>query len=84
MRDPDIQLLLEDHAYRFEGSRPHYMAMPADAGRAGTLSVLEETMNLKTLRYDPANNHQELAASVAQLVPLVEAAREEIAATAGW
>jgi hypothetical protein len=26
MRDPDIQLLLEDHAYRFEGSRPHYMA----------------------------------------------------------
>lgn len=84
MRDPDIQLLLEDHAYRFEGARPHYMAMPADSARAGTLRVLEETMNLKALLYDPANNHQALADSVAELVPKVEAARENIAATAGW
>jgi hypothetical protein len=84
MRDPDIQLLLEDHAYRFEGARPHYMAMPQDSARAGTLRVLEDTMNLKALLYDPANNHQALADSVAELVPKVEAAREKIAATAGW
>jgi hypothetical protein len=84
MRDPDIQLLLEDHAYRFEGARPHYMAMPEDSARSGTLRVLEETMNLKALLYDPANNHQALADSVAELVPKVEAAREKLAATAGW
>lgn len=84
MRDPDMQLLLEDHAYRFEGSRPHYIVMPQNSARAGTLRVLEETMNLQALLYDPANNHQALAASVAGLVPLVEAAREEIAATAAW
>lgn len=84
MRDPDMQLLLEDHAYRFEGSRPHYMVMPDNSARAGTLSVLEETMNLKALVYDPANNHRELAESVAALVPRVEAAREDIAATAAW
>jgi hypothetical protein len=84
MRDPDMQLLLEDHAYRFEGARPHYIVMPENSARAGTLRVLEETMNLKALLYDPAHNHQALAASVAALVPLVEAAREEIAATAGW
>jgi len=84
MRDPDMQLLLEDHAYRFEGARPHYMVMPENSARAGTLRVLEETMNLKALLYDPANNHQSLADSVAALVPKVEAAREEIAATAGW
>lgn len=84
MRDPDIQLLLEDHAYRFEGSRPHYMVMPHNSARAGTLSVLEETMNLKALLYDPVDNHKALADSVATLVPRVETAREEIAATAAW
>jgi hypothetical protein len=41
-------------------------------------------MNLKALLYDPANNHQSLADSVAALVPKVEAAREEMAAKAGW
>lgn len=84
MRDPDMQLLLEDHAYRFEGSRPHYMVMPNNSARAGTLMVLEETMNLKALLYNPANNHRELADSVADLVPKVEAARKDIAATAAW
>jgi len=84
LRDPDIQLLLEDHAYRFEGARPHYMAMPEDSARSGTLRVLEDTMNIKALLYDPAHNHQALAASIAELVPKIEAARETIAATAGW
>lgn len=84
MRDPDMQLLLEDHAYRFEGSRPHYMVMPANSARAGTLNVLEETMNLKALLYDPADNHKALSDSVAELVPKVEAVRLAIAATAGW
>jgi hypothetical protein len=84
MRDPDMQLLLEDHAYRFEGSRPHYMVMPQNSARAGTLRVSEETMNLRALLYDPANNHKELADSVAALVPMVELARQDIAATAAW
>ena len=35
MRDPDMQLLLEDHAYRFEGSRPHYIVMPEELGSSG-------------------------------------------------
>lgn len=84
MRDPDMQLILEDHAYRFEGSRPHYIVMPENSARAGTLAVLEETMNLKALLYDPADNHKELTNAVAALVPLVEAARADIAATAAW
>lgn len=84
LRDPDVQLLLEDHAYRFEGSRPHYMAMPENSVRSGILRVLEDTMNLKALLYDPADNHKSLGDSIAALVPKVEAAREEIAATAGW
>lgn len=84
MRDPDMQLLLEDHAYRFEGARPHYIVMPENSARAGTLQVLEETMNLKALVYNPVDHHKALADSVANLVSKVEAAREEIARTAGW
>jgi len=84
LRDPDIQILLEDHAYRFEGSRPHFIVMPRDSARAGTLRVLEETMNLRALIYDPADHHSELAQSVAALVPLVEAARENLKLTMDW
>ncbi len=40
MRDPDIQLLLEDHAYRFEGSRPHYMVMPERLTRNDTGTLI--------------------------------------------
>jgi hypothetical protein len=84
LRDPDMQILLEDHAYRFEGSQPHFIVMPRDSARAGTLRVLEETMNLRALLYDPADNHRELAQSVAALVPLVGAARESLRLTMDW
>jgi len=84
LRDPDIQILLENHAYHFEGSRPHFIAMPRDSARAGTLKVMEETMNLRALTYDPVNNHIELGQSIAALVPLVEAARQRLAVTADW
>lgn len=84
MRDPDMQMLLEDHAYRFEGSRPHFIVMPKNSARSGTLRILEETMNLRALLYDPVDNHKELAESVAALASRVEAAREEIARTAAW
>ncbi len=84
LRDPDIQILLEDHAFRFEGTRPHFIVMPADSARPGTLKVMEETMNLRALVYDPSDNHRALADSVAALVPLVETAREQLAITTNW
>jgi hypothetical protein len=58
--------------------------MPNDSTRTGILRVLEETMNLRALVYDPADNHKELADSVAALASKVETAREQIAKTAGW
>lgn len=84
LRDPDIQLLLEDHAYRFDGARPHFIVMPKDSARVGTLRILEETMNLRALVYDPADNHKALSDSVVELVKLVEAARARLRETADW
>lgn len=84
LRDPDIQILLEDHAFRFAGARPHFIVMPQDSIRTETRRVMEDTMNLRALLYDPASEHAELAESVEALVPLVESCREELARTANW
>jgi SIR2-like domain len=84
LRDSDMQILLENHRYRFEGSRPHYIVMPHNTSREGQLRVIEESMNLRALLYDPKDNHVDLAASLNALVPLVEAERENLTRTMNW
>jgi hypothetical protein len=84
MRDPDIQLLLEDYAYRFAGSRPHFIVMPEGTMARGNLEVLEENMNLRALFYDPKNHHQELADSISNLRNMVEAERNSLSALQSW
>jgi hypothetical protein len=79
-----MQILLENHRYRFEGSRPHYIVMPHNTSREGQLRVIEESMNLRALLYDPKDNHVDLAASLNALVPLVEAERENLTRTMNW
>lgn len=84
MRDPDLQLLLEGIRYRFEGSRPHFAVMPADATKIETVRMMERTMNIRVLQYDPMNHHAELADSIAELANLVEAQRARLTATMDW
>ncbi len=84
LRDPDIQMLLEDHAYRFEGSRPHFIVMPRGAISSAVISIMEESMNLRALLYDPIDNHAELATSIRTLVKLVDAGREVLTRTGNW
>jgi len=84
MRDPDIQLLLEDYAYRFAGSRPHFMVMPVGSLAPGKLDVLEESMNLRALTYDSVNHHQLLADSIASLRLDVEAERGSLSSLQDW
>jgi hypothetical protein len=84
LRDPDIQMVLEDHAYRFEGSRPHFIVMPNDAVSGSVLTIMEESMNLRALVYDPADGHAELAHSIKELVTLVEAERSSLTRTMNW
>jgi hypothetical protein len=84
LRDPDMQILLENHRYRFEGSRPHYIVMPENTARRGQLYVMEESMNLRVLLYDPKDNHMELATSLSALVPLVEAERDSLTRAMNW
>lgn len=84
MKDPDIQLLLENYAYRFSGSRPHFMVMSRGSVPAAVLEIMESSMNLHAVLYDSANHHKELADSIKELRTLVDAARLEILSRQDW
>lgn len=84
MRDPDIRLILEDYAYRYRVARPHYMVMPAGMPVGPVLEVLEESMNLRTIVYDSANHHAELAQGLSDLKKLVQLERDELTRTLNW
>ncbi len=84
MKDPDIQLILENHAFQFAGSRPHFMVMPKDPASTAVVEIMEESMNLRSLIYDPADHHKELAASLSELRDLVEGERETLTTTMDW
>jgi hypothetical protein len=84
MRDPDIQLLLENYAYRFSGSRPHFMIMPRSSVSPAILEIMETSMNLHGLLYDSADYHAELASSLRGLRTLVDASRLRILDKQDW
>jgi hypothetical protein len=82
--DPDVRLLLEDYNYRFRFNKKHFIVSPRNATKQDVLSIMEDTMSLKTLLYDPKNNHIELTDSLKKLVELVDARRQELAETMKW
>ncbi|MCL2778686.1 MAG: SIR2 family protein [Polyangiaceae bacterium] len=84
MRDPDIQLLLENYAYRFGGTRPHFMVMSRGSVAPAVLEIMETSMNLHAVLYDSANHHKELADSLKELRMLVDAARLDIVNRQDW
>jgi hypothetical protein len=84
VNDPDIRLLLEDYSFRFSFAKKHYIIMPKNSLDKQVLSVVEETMNLKAIMYDPKDYHSELTTSLEELVKLVEIKRQELADTLKW
>jgi hypothetical protein len=84
MRDPDIQLLLENYAYRFNGSRPHFIVMSRGSVSQAVLDIMETSMNLHALLYDPAHHHAELASALKELRALVDASRLQIMNRQDW
>ncbi|MGA7194860.1 MAG: SIR2 family protein [Anaerolineales bacterium] len=82
--DPDVQMMLERHAYSFPGSRPHYMVAPKSSFHHDVEMSLKRNMNLRFLFYKPHDHHAELRQSVHELVSLVETERESLASTRDW
>ena len=84
MRDPDMALIMEDNAIRHRGTRPHYVVMPEDATSAAEVDVLEESLNVKAIKYNPANNHQELVDGIGDLKTQVAGVRADLLQTMNW
>lgn len=84
MKDPDIALLLEDYGLRNRGVRPHYIVMPQDNKSGRVLNVLEESLNVKALIYDSADNHRILGESISNLSDIVEEERAKLLETMDW
>ena len=81
--DPDIQLFLEHYRYAHKPSLPHYITLPTPIHDDLRYS-LREQLNLKTLAYDPASGHTELAESLKSLAVEVDAIRATIADAQTW
>jgi len=84
VHDPDIRLILEDTFFRHPSSPKHFFALPNRELNNLVITVLEESMNLTMLKYNPENNHKELEDSIKELVELVESQRELIKQTGNW
>jgi len=82
--DPDVQMMLERHAYAFPGSRPHYMVTPRNAFHNEVAESLKRNMNLRFLFYKPQDHHAELGKSLHELVQLVEQGRLKLLETRDW
>lgn len=82
--DPDIRLLLEDTFFRYPSSRAHVFLLPTRELHDSVIDVLQESMNLKILKYSYANSHRELVDSIEKLLEFVEIDRENLRKTNNW
>ena len=84
LNDPDIQLLLENHAFRHKVSHKHYFILPKKYTSSQELKVYSESMNLEFILYDDKLEHKELKDSIKDLISIVDNKRNEIAAARNW
>jgi len=84
LSDPDVQIMLERHAYKFPGSRPHYMVSPTGSLHGDVQQSLKRNLNIRFLLYKPQDRHKELRDSLHQLVSLVDTERAELSDTRDW
>jgi hypothetical protein len=82
--DPDIRLLLEDIFFRFKHARPHVFVLPLKAVHPDVVKIIEGTMNVNIVTYNPKGKHAELGASLDELVTLVEAERIALQKSMNW
>ena len=84
IEDPDIRLILEDHAFRYGYARPHYFVLPKGQVHQQFRPIIQKSLNIKVLEYDKTGEHKLLKESIDELVTRVNAARGQMGATLSW
>jgi hypothetical protein len=82
LKDPDLQLLFENHAFTYPQNKPHYIMMPKM--HEEIVELLRQNMNIKALTYSPRDEHRELVSSMTELVGRVDDRRQIIARENDW
>jgi len=83
MKDPDLNLLLEQYAHSFSGAPANYVLL-STTSKGETKNLLNSNYNLDPLFYSPKDEHKELLDSIRDLKNRVSNKREEIAQRWLW
>ena len=84
INDPDVRLLLEDMFFRYPNARPHIFVLPNNALHADLVAIVQSTMNVRILTYNPAGGHSQLLTGLDDLLLRVETEREELRRSMNW
>jgi hypothetical protein len=82
LSDPDIKLMLEDHAFLHKWAEPHYFVMPKKTIPPSIIPAVERNLNIKILEY--SGGHTQLKPELDALVVEVTRARNVMQMNASW
>jgi len=82
LSDPDIRLLLEDHALTFPGVSPHCFVMKQGAVPKSILPTIEKNTNLQIITY--SGDHDQLKPALDELVVEVNSCRSNMQVHRNW
>jgi hypothetical protein len=82
LNDPDIKLMLEDHAFIHKFSEPHYFVTAKGTIPPSIIPAIERNLNIKIIEY--SGSHTQLKPELDALVNSVTQARTKMQLTASW
>jgi hypothetical protein len=82
LNDPDIKLMLEDHAFIHKWAEPHYFVMPRKTFPSSVVPAIERNLNIKIIEYP--GGHGQLKPELDALVAAVTAERANMQIHASW
>lgn len=82
LNDPDIKLILEDHAFIHKWSEPHYFVIAKGTIPPSVIPAIERNLNIKILEY--TGGHTQLKPELDALVAAVAGARSAMQVNASW
>ena len=82
--DPDIRLVLEDYAFTYEFTAPHYFVLPRNHAYQRLERAVSNSLNIEILTYDQRREHAQLKTSLDELGQAVEERRLELRKLGAW
>jgi len=82
LNDPDIKLILEDHAFIHKWAEPHYFVLPRKSFPSSIIPAIQRNLNISILEY--TGGHSQLKPELDALVTAVTSERATMQINASW